>query len=178
MSKSLWVIVSVIVLAFVGWGVVALVEGNKPLGPDLSVFYPAQNREHVAIGVPHGEYHSNPPSSGWHYGLTAKKRFYDEPVPDEYLIHNLEHGDIWIAYHPRIPQDIKDELKKFAFAKMNITPREANDTDIALVAWERVDKFNLDGAPLPESRIHDFIKRYRNKGPERLPAGAAEATFN
>ncbi|MDO8564921.1 MAG: DUF3105 domain-containing protein, partial [bacterium] len=95
-----------------------------------------------------------------------------------YAIHNLEHGDVWITYHPRVSEEIKEELKKFAFAKVLISPREANDTDIALVAWERVDKFNLDGGELPEDRIRDFIKRYRNKGPEQIPAGAVEATFN
>lgn len=178
MSKTIWIIVILIVLALAGWGLTKAAQSTAPEGPDLSVFYPAQNREHIGVGAAHGEYVSNPPSSGWHYELTAKKQFYDEPVPDEYLLHNLEHGDVWIAYHPRISQEVKDELKKFAFAKINITPREANDTDIALVAWERVDKFDLDGAPLPESRIRDFIKRYRNKGPERIPAGAMEATYN
>lgn len=178
MSKSLWVIIIFIILVLAAWGLTKAAQNTAPDGSDFSIFYPAQNREHVSVGAQHPAYISNPPSSGWHYGLTAKKQFYDEPVPDEYLIHNLEHGDVWIAYHPRIPQDIKDELKKFAFAKMNITPREANDTDIALVAWERVNKFNLEGGTLPESRIRDFIKRYRNRGPERIPAGAVEATFN
>lgn len=178
MSKTAWAIVIVIVIVLAGWGVTKAVQSAAPEGPDYSVFYPAQNREHIRIGEEHPAYTSNPPSSGWHYGLTAKKKFYGEPVPDEYLIHNLEHGDVWIAYHPRIPDAAKKELKKFAFPKLNITPREANDADIALVAWERVDKFNLGGQPLPEGRIRDFIKRYRNNGPERIPAGAKEATFN
>lgn len=178
MSKTVWVIIIVIVIVLVIWGIAKAVQSAVLEGPDYSIFYSAQNREHIRIGEEHPAYASNPPSSGWHYETTAKKKFYDEPVPDEYLIHNLEHGDIWIAYHPRIPDAVKKELKKFAFAKTNITPREANDTDIALVAWERVDKFNLEGQPLPEERIRDFIKRYRNKGPERIPAGARETTFN
>ncbi len=179
MSKSLWITVVVIVIALVGWGAFVLVGKNKPAGPDLSTFYPAQNREHIAEGsqAP-GEYNSNPPSGGWHYPLTARKKFYDEPVADGYIIHNMEHGDVWIAYHPRIPQEIKEQLKKFAFAKIVISPREGNDMDIALVAWERVDKFNIEGNPFPEDRIRDFITRYRNRGPEKIPAGAHEATFN
>lgn len=178
MSKSIWILIIVLVLIALGWGGFILVQKNKPVDSDLSMFYPAQNREHIAVGAEHPAYNSNPPSGGWHYGLTARKKFYDEPVEDGYIIHNLEHGDVWIAYHPRIPQQIKDGLKKFAFSKILISPREANDTDIALVSWERVDRFNLDGGPLPEDRIRDFIKRYRNKGPERIPAGAMEATFN
>ncbi len=178
MSKTIWVIIIVILLGLAGWGITAAVQSNAPEGADYSVFYEAQNHDHIEVGAEHPAYHSNPPSGGWHYSLTSRKGFFYEPIPDENAIHNLEHGDVWITYHPRIPQKTKDELKKFAFAKIIITPREANDTDIALVAWERVDKFNLDGGPLPESRIRDFIKRYRNKGPERIPTGAMEATYN
>lgn len=178
MSKAIWVTITVILLGLAGWGITAAVQENAPEGPDSSTFYPAQNRDHIEVGAEHPAYNSNPPSGGWHYGLTARKKFYDEPVPDGYIIHNMEHGDIWIAYHPRVSQEVKNELKKFAFSKILISPREQNDTDIALVAWERVDKFNLDGQALPESRIRDFIKRYRNKGPEKIPAGAMESTFN
>jgi hypothetical protein len=178
MSKTSWVIITVAVLGLGGWGVAKLVKSKTPQGPDYSTFYPAQNREHIEVGAEHSAYNSNPPSGGWHYGLTAKKRFYDEPVDDGYIIHNLEHGDIWITYHPRVPQSVKDELKKFAFSKVLISPRPANETDIALVAWERVDAFNLETELFPEERINDFIKRYRNKGPEKLPVGAMEATFN
>ena len=73
---------------------------------------------------------------------------------------------------------MKDELKKFAFSKVLISPREENETDIALVAWERVDGFNLEDGKIPETRIRDFINRYRNQGPEKMPLGAIEATFN
>lgn len=178
MSKTIWAIIVVAVLGFGGWGIAALVKGQAPTGPDHSAFFPAQSSEHIQVGAEHPAYNSNPPSGGWHYSLTAKKKFYDEPIDDGYAIHNLEHGDVWITYHPRVGASVKDELKKFAFSRVLISPREANETDIALVAWERVDAFNLENGRLPEERINDFIKRYRNKGPEKLPAGAMEDTFN
>jgi len=178
MKKTIWTLIIIVLLGFAGWGITKAVQSGVPEEADMSVFYPAQNREHIEVGAEHPEYTSNPPSGGWHYGLTAKKKFYDEPVPDGYVIHNLEHGDIWIAYHPRITQEAKEALKQFAFSKILVSPREANNTDIALVAWERVDAFNLENGVVPEGRIRDFIKRYRNKGPERIPAGAMEATFN
>ena len=178
MNKSVWILIIIILLGLVGWGIRAGVQGKAPQSPDQSVFYPAQNREHVPVGAAHSAYNSNPPSGGWHYALTAKKQFYNEPIDDGYALHNLEHGDIWITYHPRVPQSVKDELKAFAFSRVLISPREANDTDVALVAWERVDAFNLENGEFPEGRIQDFITRYRNKGPEKLPLGAMEATFN
>lgn len=178
MSKTTWLVIIVILLGLAGWGITKAVQSNAPEEADYSVFYEAQNRNHIEVGAEHPPHNSNPPSGGWHYALTSHKGFFDEPIPDENVIHNLEHGDVWISYHPRISQEAKSELKKFAFSKILISPRETNDTDIALVAWERVDKFNLDGGQLPEGRIRDFIKRYRDKGPERIPAGAMENTFN
>ena len=178
MKKTTWIIIAVVLLGLAGWGAAKWAKEAGPESPDQSIFYEAQNREHIEVGAEHPAHNSNPPSGGWHYGLTARKKFYDEPILDEYIIHNLEHGDVWLAYHPRISEDAKKELKKFEFSKIVITPRETNETDIALVAWERVDKFNLEDGGLPESRIRDFITRYRNKGPEKIPAGAREATFN
>lgn len=178
MKKTLWIIVIFALLGLGGWGLIKSAQSSVPKGPDFSLFYPAQNQEHIEVGAQHPAYNSNPPSGGWHYSVTAKKKYYDESIPDGYVIHNLEHGDIWITYHPRVSREVKDELKKFAFSKVLISPREANDTDIALVAWERVDGFNLEDGKIPEERISDFLKRYRNKGPEKMPAGAVEATFN
>lgn len=178
MRKVFWTIIVIALLALAGWGIVRLAKEAGPQGPDYSIFYPVQNREHIEIGAEHPSYVSNPPASGWHYALTAKKRFYSEPVADEYMIHNLEHGDIWIAYRPTLPEEAKRALEKYAFTKVVVTSRENNPTDIALVAWERVDAFDLEGEMMPDGRIRDFIKRYRNKGPEQIPAGAQESTFN
>lgn len=178
MSKLMWTILFAVAVVGIAWVVVKQSRGSAPAGPDQSVEYPILNREHIEVGDEFGAYNSNPPSSGLHYELTSRKGFHEEPVPDQYVIHNLEHGDVWIAYHPRMSEDAKDALRKFGFSKIIITPREANETDIALVAWGRVDAFDLEDGSLPEERIRDFIKRYRNKGPEKMPAGAKEATFN
>jgi len=49
-----------------------------------------------------------------------------------------------------------------------VTPRSANDADIALVAWGRVEKFDLEGASLDLARINSFVFRYKNRGPEKV----------
>lgn len=144
------------------------ISSQKPKTPDLSKAYEIQGAEHIQIGAPHPEYNSNPPSSGWHYAEPAKEEFYDKELSDEQVVHNLEHGDIWIAYNPRISQGMKDELKKLSKAKIITTARAKNEYDISLVAWGRVDSFNIENNALDIARIEDFIKRYRNKGPEKV----------
>ena len=119
------------------------------------------------------DYNSNPPTSGKHWSdgqAPVARGVYEQEFPDEALVHNLEHGEIWISYQPDIPDNIKEELRAIArdSYKVVLTPRAKNDTDIAVAGWGRLDKFNLEGA-LDRGRIEDFIQRYRNKGPELVP---------
>lgn len=129
-----------------------------------------QPADHINPGDPiPGIYLSNPPVSGWHYADTAEWGIYDKELSDQLLIHNLEHGGIWISYKPSVaPPEIIDNLKAVASkfkTKIILTPREANNDMIALAAWGRLDKFNY----FDEARILKFIKTYKDKGPEFVP---------
>lgn len=166
-----WSIAAVLVIAL-SYGVSALVQSAAPQGEDFSRAVPLLEATHIPVGSPLPEYPSNPPSSGPHYSQTARSGFRTQAIPDQNIIHNLEHGDVWIAFDPRIGEEAQNSLKKFAAPKVIITPREANDTDIALVAWGRIDTFDLEGGTVPEGRIRNFITRYLNKGPERIPGAS------
>lgn len=161
---ALWIIV----IAAVLYGLFLLAQSTAPDGEDFSVTYDIQGQQHVADGAPHPAYNSNPPSSGWHYASPARGGFYDEPLPDERVIHNLEHGEIWIAYHPDVSDETKDVLESFAGRYVVVSPRRENNGDISLVAWGRVDTFDIENGIVDEGRIRDFIKRYDNRGPERV----------
>ncbi|OJI08761.1 MAG: hypothetical protein COV08_03090 [Candidatus Vogelbacteria bacterium CG10_big_fil_rev_8_21_14_0_10_49_38] len=158
----------ILILVTVGYGIFLLAKTAGPDGEDFSTRYDIQGRDHIEGGAAHPEYNSNPPSSGWHYASPARGGFYDEPLPDEQVIHNLEHGDIWIAYHPDISEAAKDALKSFAGQYVVVSPRERNEGDISLVAWGRVDTFTIENGLVDEARIRDFIKRYDNRGPEKV----------
>ena len=161
-----WV-VGLAALWFVGaW----LVASFSPKGPDFSVAVPILGREHITPGTSYSNYNSNPPSSGAHYPQDAPTGFYTNALPDEQLVHNLEHGQIWISYQPDLPALALAGLQKLTGDFVIITPRSENDTDIALTAWGRQDKFNLESDGLDIQRVSDFILRYQNLGPERLNA--------
>ena len=157
-----------VALVFVGYGIILLARSAGPQGEDFSMAYPLQGRDHIAFGSTHPEYNSNPPSSGPHYEQPARGGFYNEVVDDETVVHNLEHGDIWIAYHPRVSNEVKSNLEKFAGRYVVVSPRSANKDDIALVAWGRVDTFTIESGVLDEGRIKNFIRRYDNRGPEKV----------
>lgn len=130
--------------------------------------FESQGAVHISPGTPHDTYNSNPPTSGWHYVNPAGWGVYENQLADETLIHNLEHGGIWISYKPDLPNDQKAKLTEIAKryrSKVILEPRAQNDAPIALAAWQRLLK--LDTAD--EQRIVEFIANYKNKGPERVP---------
>src|SRR3989344_7719831 len=79
-----------------------------------TVDYDIVSRDHIAQGTVGSGYNSNPPSSGPHWQGPAKNGFYDTVLPDQQLIHNLEHGHIWIAYKPDVGDEVKNKLKDIA----------------------------------------------------------------
>lgn len=145
--------------------------------------YDIVGRTHIASGTPGSGYNSNPPTSGVHWPAPAKGGIYDTALPDEQAIHNMEHGYIWISYWPKsvslqategaaLKEGLSDEdlnkieeIVKDDDWKIILSPREANEKKIALAAWGRV--LNLD--EFDSDKIKDFIKTYRNRGPEKTP---------
>jgi len=168
LTRALFAAILAALTSIVVWWAI---RGTSPSVPDASVGYQNQGQTHIQEGAAHPEYNSNPPTSGWHRANPARLGFYDEELPDEALIHNLEHGEIWISYKPTIPEAIKIKLKEFQGARVIITARSQNNADIALAAWTRLDTFNLEENNLTDAhiaRITDFIKRWQNRGPERV----------
>ena len=149
------------------------IQQKKPQGPDLSqsIEIGENAGQHVATST-ELELADLPPTSGAHFGQVATAGLRDKEIPDGHIVHNLEHGDIWISYNPRVGADITNELKQFLDGKVIITPRSSNRDDIALAAWGQLDSFNLDDSGLPIERIEDFIKRYKYAGPEKITSSS------
>lgn len=133
-----------------------------------TVDYEIVGRNHIPQGTPGSGYNSNPPSSGPHWPSPAKNGFYETALADEQFIHDLEHGYVWIAYRPDVGDEVKNKLREIVQKddwKIVAAPREANDAKIALVAWGRVLKMDEPDY----GKIEDFIRTYRNRGPEKTP---------
>lgn len=155
----LWTIGTLIVIGII-YLLAISVKNQKPRpGEAFSV----QGQEHIAVGATHEEYNSNLPTSGPHYAQPAKWGVYQSELPDEQVVHNLEHGGIWIAYKD-IPEDTKTTLEEITKSGLKIimTPRAKNDAPITLASWGRVQKFES----FDRQAILDFIRANTNKSPE------------
>lgn len=139
-------------------------RGKTTIGEEV----PILGAQHITPGSPHTPYNSNPPTSGPHWPEPAKNGIYEAELADEQIIHSLEHGHIWIAYKVDATNEVKDGLRKIVQEndwKIVLEPRGQNDSLIALAAWGRIlklDSFN-------EEKVREFIKAYRDQGPEKTP---------
>ena len=90
----------ILVIAAIGWTVA---NPPKKEQSGTSKALKAQSvkelgRNHVT-DISGQQYSSNPPTSGTHFPLWAKRGVYKELISDGYLIHSLEHGYIVISYN-------------------------------------------------------------------------------
>ncbi|MFQ5796163.1 MAG: DUF3105 domain-containing protein [Candidatus Bipolaricaulia bacterium] len=174
------VLILAVVVAFVG-----LNQNQSSNSSSLGRKIPILDRNHVPAGTEVTSYNSNPPTSGPHWPQAAAWGVYASPVPDEAVVHSLEHGGIWISYRD-IDEGTRLELEKIAQKypqAVILTPRPQNDSKIALASWGRLDTFDA----FDQERIENFIKANINDSPEQFasleqPAvqiglQAPEATF-
>lgn len=167
-AKRLRRLVWMMGVLIVVWGVVRFIgRDDDQQGETAGDYFPAQSRDHIAVGATHAAYNSNPPTGGWHYAEPAKTGIYDQELPDEQLIHNLEHSHIWVAYRPDLAQDQIEALANIVQnygSRIIMTPRGANDTPITIVAWEHLLRLDT----VDKAKIGSFVKIHRNKaGPEK-----------
>ncbi len=148
--------------------------GSGPTGPGERVPLPdgyEVDTPHVRPGAEHGEYNSNPPSSGWHYGQTARWGVHPVPIDDHHLVHNLEHAGVIIQYDcPDGCDDLVENLTRVVAEtdKVILAPRaemawyrkppevDTPTPRISLTAWGFIDQFN----DFDEARVMAFIEAH------------------
>lgn len=142
--------------------------GPAPEGIDGVIAFTIPSRNHTEAPL---EYDHLPPAGGDHYPVPATCGFYSTDVPPtELIVHSLEHGAVWVAYGPDVPDDQLDTLRELAAqeTKFIATPFDQMDSPITVTAWAR--QLPLDSVDDP--RLRQFIDTYRN-GPEAPEPGAA-----
>ena len=60
------------------------------------------NHHHVTSPV---TYNRTPPAGGNQSATWQNCGVYDQPIRDEYAVHSLEHGAVWITYRPNLTSE-------------------------------------------------------------------------
>lgn len=165
--KLIFTTALLLLIILAGFGLYTLATSSdsslpKELGQKISVDEKT-GQLHINLNEAHAPYTSNPPTSGPHYNIEGvgpiECKFYDTEVVDEAVIHNLEHGAVWITYKNNDAQ-LKSELKQIVDdnSKILVSYRPKNDSFLALAAWGRLLKLDT----FDKIKLGQFIKLYKN----------------
>lgn len=149
---------------------VAIWIGTGIFAEKPGVKVPIQSREHIFPGSPHEPYNSNPPTSGPHHPQWSECGVFENDIPIETLVHNMEHGHVVILYKPDLEASEKQALREFTekrLKKKNIlmAPNKDIPSPIAMASWgwyQLFEKFD-------EEAFEAFYKAHRYRAPERIP---------
>lgn len=95
--KNLLIGLSVLIFSiFLGWLFMQSVSPDESSLPGEKIA--DLGRTHVN-DISDATYNSNPPTSGNHFPIWAKRGLYDRVLSDGYLIHSLEHGYVVLSYN-------------------------------------------------------------------------------
>ena len=169
-QPSTGVIVALVIVLCIG----ALVVFNmtrSDLPPALASVverHADEGANHVATGQ-RVTYRTDPPNSGPHYAQWAPPGFYDRTLPDELLVHNLEHGHIIIHYRPdALTPEVEQEMLALTrswtdnWAAVLAVPRPGMQHKFTLAAWRHLLRLEEWDRQLVDLFIDAFVGR----GPE------------
>lgn len=154
--------------ARIGWsaaglvviGCIAVLAMNRAPSPGEKIEV-LKDQSHIpTVDSPHTPYNSDPPTSGPHMANIAGWGVHKQPVPKEYLVHNLEDAGVVIYYNDKLDADSVKKLETIVegypeFVLVNPYPAMGNV--ITLTAWGRM--LRLD--QLDEKQVKDFINAYK-----------------
>ena len=136
----------------------------------VRVYY--ENPVHTSEADGEVPYELRPPAGGMHRPVWWNCGFYDQPVPDENVVHDLEHGAVWLAYSPDLDDADVEVLHDIARSngKVLVAPYEDLDAGVAVVATAWARQLTLDSVADP--RLDAFVQQYQD-GPQAPESGAS-----
>lgn len=100
------------------------------------------SHEHIAGPV---RYPQHPPVGGPHWPPRTKDVLgwqacaaYDAPVVDEFAVHSLEHGAVWLSYRPDLPADQVATLRSLIGIRPEhvlVSPYPGQAAPVVATAW-------------------------------------------
>jgi len=154
-------------------------------GCELTIVDVPGNSSDHSVTDPEGvssDWNTDPPTGGAHTGVAAFYGAYDEPLNQAQVVHNLEHGAVYIYYGSDVSETTVAELRAFYDDHRNgtlLAPYPKLGEKIALGAWNASsgDYENDDGVLATCTRFDEaafaaYFDAFQFKGPERFPPDA------
>ena len=130
--------------------------------------YDDLDRAHVKENV---DYPQDPPVGGKHAPVwtNCQGTVFTEQVPEENVLHSMEHGAAWVTYRPDLPESQIEQLADEVDGRPYrlLSPRPGQEAPVVLTAWGRQVAVESAG----DDRVSDFLDAYSN-GPQTPEKGA------
>jgi hypothetical protein len=133
---------ALVVFLVIGAAAIALTanSGGTAAGlPDGTQTFSEPNHDHVTGTV---TYDRVPPAGGAHNATPLNCGVYSEQVANEYAVHSLEHGAVWITYLPTLSPDQLGILQQVATSNyvgteryVILSPYSGLPSPIVVSAW-------------------------------------------
>lgn len=134
----------------------AAVASSAPAIAGVEVVEEELARDHVEGTV---TYDQSPPVGGDHNARWLACDVYDEPVPDEFAVHSLEHGAVWLTHAPDLPAEQAEALAGLAQRDQEyvlVSPYDDLAAPVVAVAWG----ITLEVESADDPRLVEFVEAY------------------
>ncbi len=100
------------------------------------------------------DYPESPPVGGEHHPVWLDCGVYAVELPEEHVVHDLEHGTVWITHHPDLPIADVAALADLLPSNGILSPYADQAAPVVVTVWER--QLDLTGADDP--RLPLFVR--------------------
>ncbi|EYB66312.1 MULTISPECIES: DUF3105 domain-containing protein [Deinococcus] len=153
----------------------ALLAACTQGGGDIEGVKSFQNKggAHQEGRVPYAQ---TPPAGGPHNPAWQNCGVYDRPLYDEYAVHSLEHGAVWLTYRPDLPAGQVEALKKLVEGRPYtlLSPHETQTAPLVLSAWNK----QLEVQDVSDPRIKPFLQKYEQGGEAPEIGASCSGAYN
>ena len=118
---------------------------------------------------------TDPPTSGPHYAVPAVFGIYEEPLQIARVVHNLEHGGVYILYGKDVPDSTVEQLRAFYENHKTGTimaPLPRLGDKVALGAWvadgSKNNGYLAKCTAFDENAYATFFRTLQFRGPEHF----------
>jgi Protein of unknown function (DUF3105) len=150
----------------------------------------AQPGRHSLTADGTAKWNTDPPTSGPHFGFNPNGSVgtviwgdYEEPVQLARIIHNLEHGGVYIFYGDEVSDAVVAELREFYEDHQRgtvLAPYPKLGDKVALGAWVTDNETGSEStggtgylakcSTFDEGAFSAFLSGFQFHGPERFPS--------
>ncbi len=129
--------------------------------------------EHADLSRDHDDqaaltYEQAPPVGGIHRTSWQNCGIYSEPIPNEFAVHSLEHGAVWITYRPDLPAADVEELRNLATGRSHVLVSPYPDLPAPIVASAWGAQLKIEGGTTSGlGRVIDTVLGRSGRGTAR-----------